>query len=207
MTFVAEVEMMTTVASGNSNISPGDLCVYEFKLPEDSRPGDKLNIEIEGFEDLQFLFAYGLSKQTARSKVYPDSVGGNSNPSPDANSWSEDQMEYEEINNPRVDATTWEESPIEPASTGVVPLVPDEMEPLIESSNKLSFKIEYPNNIYVTLRNIDTVKSDISPFTISFTHTRGLPVAALWKRSMPTALPSDIESLARNTTQEYAASN
>ena len=115
---MAERRSVTTFTYENSHISPGNLCVYEFQLPEGAIPGDKLEIQIEGFENMEFLFAFGTSITTARSKAYPENVGGMANPSLDATTWNDEEddaeVEYEEIELPSLDASSWPQSPVNP---------------------------------------------------------------------------------------------
>ena len=94
-------------------MSPGNLCVYEFQFPESAIAGDVLEIEIEGSERMEFLFAYGTSLDKAKSNEYSEIVGGFENDSTDSSQWNtRKEIEYEKIENGPVNATAWVSSPI-----------------------------------------------------------------------------------------------
>lgn len=60
MVYVAERESLSSFVYQNPYNIPGDLCVYEFKLPDNSIPGDKLEVQIQMLnENLEFYFALG----------------------------------------------------------------------------------------------------------------------------------------------------
>ena len=53
-------------------MSPGNICVYEFQFPEIATASDTLKIEIQGYERMEFLFAFGTSLAKAKSKKYQE---------------------------------------------------------------------------------------------------------------------------------------
>ena len=64
--------------------------------------------------------------------------------------------------------------------------------------------MEYPNNVYLTMRNRDTDQAGFEPFTISYGHTAGLPFASVWKNSLPLAGASVAEPDAKAATTPTA---
>ena len=88
MTRVAAPDV-TDWSYDNSHIAPGNLCVYEFQFPASANPGDKLEVQIQGFnENMEFLFAFGTSLESARSEAYPEDVGGWESPGTDPDKWN-----------------------------------------------------------------------------------------------------------------------
>ena len=71
-----------------------------------------------------------------------------------------------------------------------------EAEVNVEAVNKVSFSVQYPNNVYVTMRNLDTEVTEVKPFTISYSHKEGLPFVSVWKRPVPVAMPSNVGATA-----------
>ena len=63
----------------------------------------------------------------------------------------------------------------------------------------MSFIVQYPNKIYLTIRNLDTEKTPIRPFTISYNHINGPPIASIWTNSMQLAIPQDMQTLLNDT--------
>ena len=159
MTKIASTEI-TDWSYDNSHIAPANLCVYEFQLPENANPGDKLEVQIRGFnENMEFLFAFGTSLENAKSETYPEGVGGWESPGTDPDKWvakQEDKAGMSGEGTPQI-------------------------------GDVVTFTVEHPNNVYLTMRNWDTDQTEFKPFTISYSRIEGLPFASVWKYSLPLA--------------------
>ena len=75
----------------------------------------------------------------------------------------------------------------------------------VRTGNMVRFTVEYPNNVYLTMRSRDTDQTEFKPFTISYGRVPGLPFASVWKDSLPIAGASRADADPKGVTTTPAS--